>query len=394
MRGGGSRLVAFRTGCSALADLNRLSVSIVGAGVAGLTAATALAQRGARVTVHERAAMLHQVGAGLQISPNALRVLDALGLGAEFDRISAPSQRVDLMDSAGRLVVRLDLARLRPQDRFRLVHRARLIAMLENAARRAGARIALGHAVTDLPQADLVIGADGVKSVIRPLLNGTETPFFTGQTAWRALIPAEPQAAPAAQVFMGPGRHLVSYPLADGLRNLVAVLERPGWQPEGWSHPGDPAELRAAFARFGGPVPGWLQQVEQVSLWGLFRHPVTAHWQRPAGAGPALALIGDAAHPTLPFLAQGAVMAIEDAWLLAACLAAADLAPALQRFQALRQPRCTRIVAAANGNARNYHLKGPTRAVAHAGLRALSKLAPGRMIERFAWLYDYDPTAE
>lgn len=381
-----------------MADLNRVSICIVGAGVAGLTAATALAQRGARVTVHERAPALAEVGAGLQVSPNALRVLDALGLGPEFDRISAPSHGVELRDSVGRLVIRLDLARFRPRDRFRLVHRARLIQLLADAAQRAGAQIRLGHQVDDLPDADLVIGADGVKSRIRPLLNGAKTPFFTGQTAWRALIPAEPDAAPVAQVFMGPGRHLVSYPLAQGLRNLVAVVERPDWQDEGWSQPGDPDQLRASFARFGGPVADWLDRVQQVSLWGLFRHPVAAHWQRPRGDGPALVLIGDAAHPTLPFMAQGAVMAIEDGWILAACLGAGDLAakdlgPALDRFQTLRQPRCTRIVKAANGNARNYHLKGPTRAVAHAGLRAVSKLAPGRMIERFAWLYDYDPTA-
>ncbi|SMO37472.1 FAD-dependent oxidoreductase [Paracoccus laeviglucosivorans] len=376
-----------------MTGLGAYSISIIGAGVAGLTAACALAQRGAHVTVLERAPALQDVGAGLQLSPNAIRVMDALGLWPRLEAASAPSHRVELFDTAGRLVSRLDLAKHRPNDRFRLIHRARLIELLADAARSAGARIELGHEVTDLPEADLVIGADGVKSRIRPLLNGTETPFFTRQTAWRALIPVEPGAAPAAQVFMGPGRHLVSYPLADGLRNIVAVVERPDWHDEGWSHPGDPADLRAAFARFGGPVPGWLAQVDQVSLWGLFRHPVAQHWQRPPGDGPALALIGDAAHPTLPFMAQGAVMAIEDAWLLAACLERDDLAAALAQFQTLRAPRCQRIVDAANGNARNYHLRGPTRAVAHAGLRAVSKLTPGLMIERFAWLYDYDPTA-
>ncbi|MFT4012866.1 MAG: FAD-dependent oxidoreductase [Paracoccus sp. (in: a-proteobacteria)] len=375
-----------------MADLTGLSVAVIGGGIAGLTAATALAQRGAGVTVLERAPALQEVGAGIQISPNAMRVLDALGLGSRFQAISARSQRVELLDSLGRLIARLDLARFRPEDRFCMIHRARLVELLADAARQAGARLIFGQNVTDLPQADLVIGADGVKSRIRPLLNGTETPFFTGQTAWRALIPVEADPQPMAQIFMGPGRHLVSYPLSGGLRNLVAVLERPDWQDEGWSRPGDPQDLRAAFARFGGPVPGWLAQVRETSLWGLFRHPVAAHWHRPPGQGPALALIGDAAHPTLPFLAQGAVMAIEDAWILTACLAAGDLAPALARFQALRQPRCRRIVEAANGNARNYHLKGPTRAVAHAGLRAVSKFAPARMIQRFAWLYDYDPT--
>lgn len=376
-----------------MSKLHSLSIAIVGAGIAGLTAATALARRGASVTVHERADALREVGAGLQLSPNALRVLDALDLWSRLQAVSVPSERVELRDSSARLVARLDLARYRPKDRFRLVHRARLLELLADAARDAGARILLGQDIATPPQADLVVGADGVKSRMRPLLNGPEIPFFTGQTAWRAVIPAEPGAQPAAQVFMGPGRHLVSYPLGQGMRNIVAVVERPDWRDEGWSQPGDPADLRAAFGHFGGPVPDWLAAVDQVSLWGLFRHPVAAHWQRPAGQGPALALIGDAAHPTLPFLAQGAVMAIKDAWVLAACLSEDELIPALARYQALRQPRCQRIVKAANDNARNYHLQGPARAVAHAGLRAVSTLAPARLIERFAWLYDYDPTA-
>ena len=376
-----------------MSKLHSLSIAIVGAGIAGLTAATALARRGASVTVHERADALREVGAGLQLSPNALRVLDALDLWPRLQAVSVPSERVELRDSSARLVARLDLARYRPKDRFRLVHRARLLELLADAARDAGACILLDQDIATPPQADLVVGADGVKSRMRPLLNGPEIPFFTGQTAWRAVIPAEPGAQPAAQVFMGPGRHLVSYPLGQGMRNIVAVVERPDWRDEGWSQPGDPADLRAAFGHFGGPVPDWLAAVDQVSLWGLFRHPVAAHWQRPAGQGPALALVGDAAHPTLPFLAQGAVMAIEDAWVLAACLSEDELIPALARYQALRQPRCQRIVKAANDNARNYHLQGPARAVAHAGLRAVSTLAPARLIERFAWLYDYDPTA-
>lgn len=371
-----------------MSALKNTPVTIIGAGVAGLTAACAMAQRGAEVTVLERAGALREVGAGLQISPNAVRVLDALGLWDRFRDISVASQRVELRDSVGRQVARLDLARHRPHDHFRMVHRARLVAMLEQAARDAGVRIELNHEVETLPDVPLLIGADGVKSRMRPVLNGAETPFFTGQTAWRALIPAEAEAPGVAQIFMGPGRHLVSYPLGGGLRNIVAVLERPEWHDEGWSLPGDPAELRAAFARFRGPVPEWLAQVENTGVWGLFRHPVAAHWQ-----DGRRVLIGDAAHPTLPFMAQGAVMAIEDAWVLAACLdAGPDQARALERFQALRQPRCQRIVEAANANARNYHLRGPTRAVAHAGLRAVSRLTPARLIERFAWLYDYDPT--
>ena len=366
-------------------------VTVVGGGVAGLTAAIALRQRGADVTILERASAITEVGAGLQLSPNATRVLDALGLMPALDAVSLPSQAVRLRDASGADVVRLDLARHRPRARFRLIHRARLIEILEHAARQAGVRIALGQAVDTPPDGTLAIGADGLHSCIRTALNGREVPFFTGQTAWRTVIADENAAnAPEAQVFMGPGRHLVSYPLAGGLRNIVAVLETRDWQDEGWSRPDDPANLRAAFGRFGGPVPGWLAQVDQTHVWGLFRHEVASRWQ-----DGRIAILGDAAHPTLPFMAQGACMAIEDAWTLAACLDhRPDQQAALLRYESLRKPRTTRIVAAANDNARNYHLTGPKRLAAHAALRIGGKVAPRAILSRFDWIYDFDPVTE
>lgn len=363
-------------------------VVIVGAGVAGLTAGVALARRGARVTVLEQAPAIREVGAGLQVSPNAMTVLAALGLREVMQPASRRSHAVQLLDHSGMLVARLDLIRHRPREEFRLIHRARLINLLARAAVAADVRIELGRRVSTMPDAPLVIGADGLRSRVRETLNGREVPFFTHQTAWRMLVPDHAASLPEVQVFMGPGRHLVSYPLADGLRNIVAVLERHDWQDEGWSRQDDPANLRAAFAGFGGPVPGWLDAVAETHVWGLFRHEVARTWQ-----DGRRVIIGDAAHPSLPFVAQGAVMAIEDAWLLAACLDAdTDQMRGLARFEELRKPRVTRIVAAANANARNYHLTGPKRRVAHAALRAASRLAPGRLLGRFDWLYDYDPT--
>ena len=182
---------------------------------------------------------------------------------------------------------------------------------------------------------------------------------------------------------------MVSYPLAGGLRNIVAVQERPDWQPEGWMQQDDPDRLRAAFAAFGGPVPGWLAAVTETGIWGLFRHHVAERWQ-----DGHRVIIGDAAHPTLPFMAQGAALAIEDAWALAACLAATpDQPKALARFQALRADRAARIVELADRNARHYHLSGPLRIAAHAVLRTGSRLAPSRLTGRFDWIYDHDPTA-
>ena len=362
---------------------------VVGGGIGGLTAALALARRGARVIVHERAGAYREVGAGIQVSPNAVRVLEALGLRDAFHAASANSQGVELRDQGGALVLAMDFTRARPQASFRTVHRARLLQVLEDAARAAGVEIRLGSPVETLPEAPLLIGADGLHSRVRVALNGPETPFFTGQTAWRAIIPAEADARPVSQVFMGPGRHLVSYPLGFGQRNIVAVVERDAWTAESWSQTDDPQSLRRAFAGFGGPVPGWLSQVTATGLWGLFRHEVAARWQ-----DGTRAILGDAAHPTLPFLAQGACMAIEDAWVLAACLDAdPDQPRALARYQTLRRDRCARIVAAATANARNYHLSGPKRLAGHTALRLANRLAPRAVFERFAWVYDHDPIA-
>lgn len=364
------------------------AVTVIGAGVAGLTVALAMARRGTRVHVLEQAGALREVGAGLQISPNAVRVLDALGLGPAFDAVSLASQGVRMWDARGRAVARLDLAAHRPGARFRMVHRARLVAMLEQAARDAGVAITLGQRVEALPDADLLVGADGLHSRVRQALNGQSAPFFTRQTAWRAVIADEAAPPHHADIFMGAGQHLVSYPLAGGLRNIVAVQEREAWGPEGWSHHDDPDNLRRAFAGFGGPVPGWLARVGEVGIWGLFRHPVAPRWH-----DGRRVILGDAAHPTLPFMAQGAVMAIEDAWVLAACLDGDAQPRALARYQALRAPRVARIVAAANANARHYHLRGPVRVAGHLALRLASRAAPGLLPGRFDWIYDYDPVA-
>ncbi len=381
-------------------------ITVLGAGIGGLAVARALALRGAEVTVLEQAEAIREVGAGLQVSPNGARVLRALGLGAALEAAGPRAEAVELIDgeTASR-VARLDLARLKPADEYRFLHRARLIELLAEGAREAGVQVRLLQKVERVElgahrprittqqgveiEADLVIGADGLHSKTREALNGTVAPFFTHQVAWRALIPCDDAEPKLAQVFMGAGKHLVSYPLGNGLRNIVAIEERRRWVEESWSLRDDALTLRAAFEEFCPRVQGWLALVEQPWLWGLFRHPVAERWH-----GPGAAILGDAAHPTLPFLAQGAVMALEDAWVLAESLAAhADDAVALAAYQAARRPRRAAIVEAANRNARNYHLSGATRAVAHLALRTASSLAPGRLLGRFDWVYGHDVTA-
>lgn len=380
-------------------------ITVLGAGVAGLAVARALALRGAEVTVLEQAEAIREVGAGLQISPNGARVLRALGLGDAFAAAGPRAEAVEMFDGEnGARLARLDMARLRPDAEYRFLHRARLIEILADGARAAGVQIRLLHHIDrvdlgDHPprlitaqgaelEADLLIGADGLHSKVREALNGRVAPFFTHQVAWRALIPAEPAAAPVAQVFMGAGRHVVSYPLANGLRNIVAIEERRRWVEESWTLRDDTLTLRTAFEGFCPQVQGWLDQIEHCWLWGLFRHPVAQHWH-----GRGAVILGDAAHPTLPFLAQGAVMALEDAWVLAESLANHDSdAAAFAAYQKARAPRCAAIVEAANRNARIYHMSGPARTVAHLGLRAISAVAPGKLLDRFDWIYGHDVT--
>ncbi len=357
------------------------TVQVVGGGVAGLAVARAAALRGFAVELREQATEIAEVGAGLQLSPNGMRVLDALGLGEAVRARGQAAEAVELRDGlTGRRVLRMDLARA--SGPYICTHRARLIDVLENGAHEAGVSVTLGTRAE--PGETPVLAADGLHSAHRARLNGDREPFFTGQVAWRAVIP-DPGAAPVVQVFMGPGRHLVSYPIGDDRRNIVAVEERPDWAAEGWHHEDDPSTLAAAFDGFRGPVPDWLARVERVHLWGLFRHPVAEVWER-----DGTALLGDAAHPTLPFLAQGANMALEDACVLAACLERGDLAA----YQRLRRDRVVRIVAAAEANARNYHLAGFKKRAGHAVLRAAGTLAPQATLRRFDWLYGYDATKE
>ncbi|MFV0514107.1 MAG: FAD-dependent oxidoreductase [Jhaorihella sp.] len=386
--------------------LNGRKITVIGAGIGGLAAALCLQARGAEVTVLEQADAISEVGAGLQISPNGVAVLRALGLEEGLARNAVRARAVVLRDHArpGALV-RLDLARYAPDMAYYFVHRSDLIDLLAAAARGAGVHVRLLQKVDQVDPGPepvlhlasgaqlhpgLVIGADGLHSRARVALNGADAPFFTGQVAWRAVVANDAGLSPEAQVFMGPGRHLVCYPLRGASTvNIVAVQERAGWAEEGWHHGDDPDNLRAAFSGFTGTAAALLEQVESVRLWGLFRHPVAVRWH-----GGRVALLGDAAHPTLPFMAQGANMALEDAWVLADCLAGAPTPEdGLSRYQARRRNRAARVIAAANGNAWKYHLRMPVlRASAHLGLRLGGAVMPGRMVRRFDWIYRHDVT--
>lgn len=373
------------------------AIAIIGGGIAGLTAALAFAQAGARVTVYEQAPALTEVGAGLQITPNGARALHALGLFDALKDVGVTAQAVQPMNAVtGASIATFDLTRQNPAYRF--YHRADLLKVLADACLAAGVAVQLDSRIENVAldgsfqigetriSSDLTIGADGLHSVLRPLLNGPAAPFFTGQVAWRAIVQAP--APPVAQIWMAPGRHIVTYPIRNGGLNIVAVQERAAWAEEGWHKADDPAHLRAAFADCCPAVTDILAQVTQTHLWGLYRHPVAACWSR-----GQVALLGDAAHPTLPFLAQGANLAIEDAFVLVASLAKADDDKSgMQTYEKARMSRVTAAIKAANANARNYHLGGVQAKVAHLGLSVLGRIAPDAFLNRLSWLYDHDVT--
>ena len=381
-------------------------ISVIGAGIGGLATALALRLRGADVQVFEQAEALGEVGAGLQISPNGLAVLKALGVGPQFRALGVRAKAVDLCDyRQGRLVCRLDLARYVPELEYSFIHRADLAQLLHEACLAKGVEFEFSQTVIDVggsdaPQIttqsglscapDFVVGADGVKSGMRRVLGNESAPRFSGQVAWRAIVPNICNHPDHAMVNMAPRRHMVSYPLRDrsGV-NLVLVQERSQWAEEGWAQRDDPHNVHAAFADFGGMAKLLLSGLDTVHLWGLFLHPVASCW----GQGQ-MALVGDAAHPTLPFLAQGATMALEDAWVLAHSLdTQRPLKERLTAYQARRKPRAERAVRTAAGNAWKYHISAPPlRWAAHSSMRIISATAPRRLLGQFDWLYRHDVT--
>jgi salicylate hydroxylase len=393
------------------AVLEGRDIAVIGAGIGGLAAALALARRGARVRVIEQAPALGEVGAGIQVGPNGVAVLQALGLRDPAGAVARLPPAIELREHVrGRTVARLPLGQAcvaRYGRPYWHLHRADLLAVLAAAAEAEGVELALGTEVAAVEpaakaarlrtaagaefRAELVVAADGVRSAVRAAHFAGAPPRFTGHVAWRGLVDAArlPEAAVpvGAVVVMGPGRHVVTYPLRGGrLVNFVAVERREAWVGEGWMRPDDPAGLRGAFAGWEPRVTALLGAVDETFLWGLFDHPPLPAWTR-----GRLALLGDACHPMLPFLAQGATMALEDAWALAAELdAAPDLAGGLAAYAARRQPRAARVQRASARNGRVFHLGGPAARIAHLGLGMASRLAPEAPLARFDWLYGAD----
>ena len=389
-------------------------VIVAGAGMAGLTAALALAHVGLRATVFEQAPQLSETGAGLQLGPNATRILLALGLGPRLAPVVTVPEAIRVMSAgSGHEIARIPLGR-RVEARYGApywaLHRGDLQAALAGAANdEQDVELSLGVRVEDFAahangvsvlarrgqeitneRGMALIGADGVWSQARERLHRQHPPSFSHRTAWRALVPADAVAPefrePLVHLWLGLDAHLVHYPVKGGsVINIVGIVHDE-WNKPGWSAPGKRDEILRHYARYTwsdrardlvGLPEHWLK-------WALFERRTTFR----GGTGP-VTLIGDAAHPMLPFLAQGAGMAIEDAAVIADCLVRyRGTADALRHYEAARTTRTQRVRDASRKQGKIYGMSGPEALVRNLGMRLLGG---DRLLARQDWLYGWKP---
>ena len=393
----------------------KLHVIVAGGGIGGAATALALLNKGFDVDVYEQAPELGEVGAGIQISPNANRALDYLGVFNDLARLSSNADdKVVRLWNSGKTWEMFDLG-TEALDRYGYpyltVFRPDLLQVLVDAVRRKkpeaihlakkcvgyaqkGDRVSVSFADGTTAEGDILIGADGVHSAIRSALFGSGPAKFSGMLAWRGVIPMEtlPEKMniSRATVWVGPHGHVVHYPLRGGkLMNLVATAERSDWQVESWSTEGSKEEFRADFAGWHEDIQTLIEAAPSQFKWALMVRPPLQQWVE-----GRVALLGDACHPTLPLLAQGAVMAIEDAVVLSRCLDAhlPDPDQALKTYEALRSPVANRKVEGANENLQRFH----NEAFDHEDTaETFIEREWGRaaILERYNWIFTDDVTA-
>jgi salicylate hydroxylase len=387
-----------------------LRIAVVGGGICGLAAAGFLRRAGLTVTVYEQATQISEIGAGLVVPPNAVRLVRRLGGFARLRDVGVPLEFGwefrRWQDGTVLFAQRLgaECERLFGEPCF-TAHRADLLDILLAAAGepapRLGARcvavrrrpdhgdVELAFADGSAAVADVVIGADGTHSVVRDAVLGSRAPAFSGVCAYRCLVPADraPGFAlrPVQTLWLGPGHHLVHYPISGGRYvNVVAFAPAGDWRIESWTAEGRVEDLRAEFEGWDPHLTRLIDAAERTGRWALLdRDPL------PAWTNGPITVAGDAAHPMFPFLGQGAAQAIEDGAALAACLAAdgagADPAAALRRYEALRKPRTTRVQLLSHARLHANHLPdGPEQQARDVTFAALDPLSHN------AWMYGHD----
>lgn len=388
------------------------TIIVAGAGIGGMTAALALARAGFRAVVLEQAARLEEAGAGIQLSPNATRVLFDLGLSERLLPLVIAPEAIRVIDApSGNGIVRIPLgasAAQRYGAPYWVIHRADLQAVLAiTAAENPDITLRLGTRVEDFAvhqhgitvqardaqgtrdeQGAALVGADGLWSTLRTRLGESRPPRFAHRTAWRAIVPAARLTAefrePVTSLWLGPNAHLVHYPVRGGRDVNIVAIARDEWQEPGWSAPGKQGDLAPHFASFAPQARALIAVPERWQKWALFDRPP----RLPRLRGP-VTLLGDAAHPVLPFLAQGGAMAIEDAAVLAQWLEREnEPEPALRAYETQRRRRVARVQREARRNSWGYHLAGPLGAARNA---VLTMMGGEKLLRRYDWLYDWRP---
>ncbi|MGX1106415.1 MULTISPECIES: FAD-dependent monooxygenase [Bradyrhizobium] len=393
------------------------TVIVAGAGIGGLTASLTLAAQGFRVVVLEKAERLEEAGAGIQLSPNASRILVELGLKEPLARRAVTPESVNILSArAGGEIARMPLgqaAEFRAGAPYWVIHRADLQAALQAAVNdHPDIDLRLGCQFEDVTKhargltviqrrgnsrqeelAVALIGADGIWSSVRGHLFPDVQPQFSGLIAWRGTLDAtalpREYAAPRVQLWMGPDAHLVAYPISAGRQINVVAIVSGTWNRPGWSEPGDINEIKGAFATARWPATArmLIGAVDGWRKWALFTLPDIGRWSE-----GAVTLLGDAAHAMLPFAAQGAGMAIEDAAVLAKALSdstgenTAGIPAALKRYARMRRGRVLKVQRLARQQGRIYHLGGPAAIARDLAIRAIG---PERMLARQDWIYDW-----
>jgi 2-polyprenyl-6-methoxyphenol hydroxylase-like FAD-dependent oxidoreductase len=389
------------------------TIAIVGGGLGGLTAAIALRQRGFGVTVYEQADQLGEIGAGIQLSPNAMRVLIALGLDQAFEAIAfEPNRHVVRNWKSGAVVSATQMkAVFRTQYRagYFGAHRADLHAVLQQAlpmdcvrlsarctgVTQAGDGATLTFANGGTASADIVIGADGIRSAVRESLYGADAPRFTGHIVWRGLVPTDalPKGLiePDMTAWLGPNGTMVHYYVRRGaLVNWIAHFET-DWREESWSVESDWREAAEAFAGWHPTLAELFSRTERCYKWALYDRDPLPRW-----TSGRVTLLGDAAHPMLPYLAQGAAQSVEDGYVLADMLAQhrEDAPAALQAYETARRPRTSRIQLHARERGKiNNSTSAFQRFKRDLGYRIKKLIRPKEHTYSIEWIYGHDVTA-